>query len=131
MLKVKLENGGFKVKQAIEDADTLIVNTAIEASFENHPVVIVGEDVDLLVILTALTGSNPNICFLKQGKGNIDNKLYTPTSLKYSSIVRDNILFVHAFSGCDTTSAFFNQAKLKFLKLLEKSTGTSRSHFCI
>jgi hypothetical protein len=35
--------------------------------------------------------------------------------------VRDNILFLHAFSGCDTTYAFFRQGKMKFLKLLNKN----------
>ncbi|MEX5543952.1 hypothetical protein, partial [Pseudomonas poae] len=30
-------------------------------------------------------------------------------------------LFLHAFSGCDTTSAFFRQGKIKFVKTLEKN----------
>lgn len=35
-------------------------------------------------------------------------------------IITDNILFLHAFSGCDTTSSLFNQGKLKFLSILQK-----------
>ena len=34
--------------------------------------------------------------------------------------MKENILFLHAISGCDTTSSFFRQGKLKFVKLLEK-----------
>ena len=120
MLITKLTNEGFTVKQAIEDADTLIVTTAIEESAKAKSVPIVGEDVDLLIILTALSGSSTNIYMLKPGKGNIENKLYTPSSMKFGSVVKDNILFLHAFSGADTTSAFFRQGKLKFIKLLEK-----------
>jgi len=33
---------------------------------------------------------------------------------------KDHILFLHAFSGCDTTSALFNKGKTATLKLLEK-----------
>ncbi|XP_054709324.1 kinesin-like protein KIF11-A [Uloborus diversus] len=32
--------------------------------------------------------------------------------------IRENILFLHAFSGCDTTSALFRQGKKKFVKIL-------------
>jgi hypothetical protein len=32
--------------------------------------------------------------------------------------VADHILFLHAFSGCDTTSALFNQGKMKFINVL-------------
>ncbi|GBM52384.1 hypothetical protein AVEN_100966-1 [Araneus ventricosus] len=35
--------------------------------------------------------------------------------------MRDNILFLQAFSGCDTTSALFRQGKKKFINIL-KST---------
>ena len=120
MLITKLVKEGFVVKQAPEDADMLIVNTAINVSSENESVTIVGEDVDLLVILTALAGLKTNINILKQGKGNTESKLYSPHCMKFGSTIKDNILFLHAFSGSDTTSAFFRQGKLKFLKVLEK-----------
>ena len=35
--------------------------------------------------------------------------------------VRKYLTFVHAFGGCDTTSAIYGQSKLSILKLLEKS----------
>lgn len=34
---------------------------------------------------------------------------------------REHILFLHAVTGCDTTSTFFNKGKVKVLKLLENS----------
>ena len=30
------------------------------------------------------------------------------------------MLFLHAFSGCDTISAAYNMGKLKFIKIMEK-----------
>lgn len=38
----------------------------------------------------------------------------------YGDVIADNLLFLHAFSGCDTTSAAYNMDKLKFLITLEK-----------
>ena len=119
MLITRFTSQGFTVKQTHEDADTLIVNTAIEEASTTDSVTIVGEDVDLLVILTALAGSKHNIYFLKQGKGKTKNKLYTQASMKYGSDIKDNILFLHPFSGANTTSAFFKQGKLKFVSLLK------------
>lgn len=82
--------------------------------------IIVGEDVDLLVLLTALGAACQNVYFLKPGKGKILQRLYSSHSLSHGKIVTDNILFLHAFSGCDTTSALFNQGKVKFLTILKK-----------
>lgn len=120
MLIVKLEDAGFICKQAYEDADTLIVTTAMGISGDYDVVVIVGEDIDILVILTARNSPESNIYFLKPGRRNIVQRLYSPRSLKYPSL-RRFILFIHAVSGCDNTSAFFRRGKIKFVKLLEKN----------
>lgn len=41
-------------KQAVEDADILIITTALEMAPSNEHVTVVGEDIDLLVILIGL-----------------------------------------------------------------------------
>lgn len=38
----------------------------------------------------------------------------------YGVVIADNVLFFHAFTGCDTTSAAYNMGNLKFLKTPEK-----------
>lgn len=35
---------------------------------------------------------------------------------------KEHILFIHAFTGCDTTSAFFARSKTKFAKICESRT---------
>lgn len=120
MLKVKFEAANFIVKQAVEDADTLIINTAIDMSSAFDSVIVIGEDVDLLVLLTALASTHLNLYFLKPGKGKIMQQLYSIQRLQAEKAIAENILFLHAFSGCDTTSAFFNQGKIKFLNILKK-----------
>ena len=49
-----LENAGIIVKQAVSDADTLIVETALQRAMSSQvPVVVVGTDTDILVMLVA------------------------------------------------------------------------------
>lgn len=79
---------------------------------------IVGEDVDLLVLLTA-NATSSNVYLLKPGRGKTQQALYSVDSIN-NPIVKDNILFLHAFSGCDTTSSFFKYGKVKFVKTLCK-----------
>jgi len=61
MLISKFEKSNITVNQALDDADTLIVNTAIDLSLTNETFVIVGEDIDLLIILTGLAPTTNNI----------------------------------------------------------------------
>lgn len=70
MLKKKFELAAFAVKQAEDDADVLIVKTAISLCSESivDAVFVVGEDVDLLVLLTALAPAKSAIYFRKRGR---------------------------------------------------------------
>lgn len=61
ILSDKLRNDGFKVYQAIEDADSLIIDTAISVCENHDSVYVVGEDVDLVVILTQMAQNRKNI----------------------------------------------------------------------
>lgn len=98
------------------------MQTAIELASSFTSVFAIGEYVDLLVLLTAKAREIPNVYLRKSGRGNKEDVFYSPQSFQYNDAVAKSILFVHAFSGCDTTSAFFNQGKIRFLKTLEKKT---------
>lgn len=63
-LMQKLENVNTASKQAQDDADVLIIETAIEEAYTKKTI-IVGEDVDLLVILIARTPSQKQFFFFK------------------------------------------------------------------
>jgi len=53
-LMTKFHSLGLTIKQSIADADWLIVSTAMSvAGSENSPVVVVGTDTDLLVMMIA------------------------------------------------------------------------------
>lgn len=122
MLKGELEAKGIQVKQAVEDADVLIVETGVSVAEDYDSVVISGEDIDLLVLLNALGFSKKNIYFQKSGKGNTPTVLYSSHSFKHGP---QDILFLHAISGCDTTSAPFGIGKKKVIQTYKKNPGLS------
>ena len=95
----------------------MIVTTAIDQQKNN--VVVVSEDTDVLVLLTALTNSEREIYYLKPSKGKIEQKVYSSRSFKLIHC-KEHILFVHVLTGCDTTSGFFKKGKNAFAKLFEK-----------
>ena len=65
-----LENAGIIVKQAVSDADTLIVETALQrATSSQFPVVVVGTDTDILVMLVARSTACMHIHFVVPWEG--------------------------------------------------------------
>ena len=102
------------------DADTSIVSAAIRLASPktDNPVIIVADDTDIAIMLlyhwnvlmsdiifnskkSQTAWGIKNACF------NLENK--------------EHLLFVHAWSGCDTVSAIFGKGKVSFLKLLDQS----------
>jgi len=124
LLSKKLNDEGINVRQAKADADVLIVTTAIDLSKEHSDfrVVIVGEDTDLLVLIVALVPNTQDILLLKPFSGKQVARVYSSSALQVAlGPLTDNILFAHAVSGCDTTSAPFGKGKRRTIQLLENS----------
>lgn len=121
-LKVQLQKQFINCYQDEGEADGLVVDIAMEqASYLKT--LIVAEDVDILVILTARATEKKEILVLKLGKQNAPSAIYTPKSFEINYPNSSKLIaFSHAFTGCDTVSAFFNKGKMKFLDLVEKRT---------
>ncbi|GBN83332.1 hypothetical protein AVEN_107332-1 [Araneus ventricosus] len=103
---------------AVEDADLTIVNTAISVAPQYDYGRVVGEDIDLLVLLTALASTHSNGFFQKCGRGKTPDSYYSTTSFNHK--FSNELLFIYAISGCDITSALFGQGKNKFISLFLK-----------
>ncbi|GBM28615.1 hypothetical protein AVEN_72186-1 [Araneus ventricosus] len=87
-------------------------------------VVVIGQDLDLLVLPTALTPDYMDILMLKEGKGKVKDRFYSSKDLQNSNLViecKKSILFLHAISGCDTTSGFYGKGKLQAVQLFNHS----------
>lgn len=114
LLKEKLKLEGYYTVQATEDADVLIIEEARKNAQKYDKVIVVGTDVDLLVILSSLPKMyDKKIYFLMPSQGKVDEKLYSVGSFS-SPEIAEFVLVLHALSGCDTTSAFFRKGKKNF-----------------
>ncbi len=100
---------GISVRQSKGDADSLIVSTALDISSTSQTnVIVVGTDVDLFVLLIQLGNSQHKVYYFKQGHGKEGDKTYDIASTIASvGSLSSCMLFVHAISGCDTTSAAY------------------------
>ena len=119
-LGIRLEQDGQTVKICTGDADTTIVSTALhEAESNVNTVVTVADDTDIAMLL---------IYHWQDRYGDViffQEKVNRGWNMKYVcnqwDSIREHILFVHAFSGCDTTSAPFGKGKSSFLSLISKN----------
>lgn len=105
LLKASFKRSQITKVKAEEDTDILIIATANSLSSQHHAIIIIGQDINLLVLLTAL--SPPNVYYQKVGKSKSPNALYSNKCFKHIKIV-ENILLFHTISGCDTTGAPFD-----------------------
>lgn len=116
-----LEHAGIVVNHAVADADTLIIRTAIDLS-RNKNVVVVGTDVDLLILLIQLSKQDNQLYMYKPGAGKCPDKVFSISCVQRRlSEASSTFLFVHAMTGCDTTSALYRQGKKKAFTLLQKN----------
>ncbi|GBL66802.1 hypothetical protein AVEN_251691-1, partial [Araneus ventricosus] len=113
-----LQKANICVQQAVEDADLTIVNTAISVAPQYDYVRVVGEDIDLLVLLIALASTHSNVFFQKCGRGKTPDSYYSTTSFNHK--FSNELLFIHAISGYDITSALFGHGENKFNSLFLK-----------
>lgn len=114
---------GVEVAVAEDDADREIVMKALSKRAEAERIVIVGEDINLLVLLNGLGAEARNVYLQKSTMGKAGCCHYSTTSYNHQDSQRSpgTVLFTHAFTGCDTTSAPFGQGKTKITTFLSKS----------
>ncbi|KAL4131496.1 hypothetical protein QTP88_008799 [Uroleucon formosanum] len=117
-IPTKLLEKGIHTLKAIDDADILIVKTAVEQSTHDSVAVVI-EDVDLAVLLIASTPPTRDIIMLKPGRGEAKTMALSIQEMQNRGV--EYILFLHSFTGCDTTSATFRRSKVGFLKLYLES----------
>ena len=130
---IKLISGRLREKgcdniQAEGDADLDIVKAAVAMSAYKSTTLI-GEDTDLLVLL--LYHAPANDCkhlYFRSDKGTPN--VYNLTVLKHlpGDDVCSDLLFIHAFSGCDTTSRIFGVGKKSVVQKV--IAGDSVLHEC-
>ena len=111
-----LARNGIKVEQHVGDADSLIVSTALLLQNQAKPVIVVGTDTDILVMLISIAPHNANIYMLCSVN---PIQLFNIQELQSTHVsIRHHLLFAHAITGSDTTSSMYMKGKIKCLDIL-------------
>jgi 5'-3' exonuclease len=121
-----LQAAGCIVYQAKNDADTLIVNTALQIAKQNQPVTVVANDTDVLVLLVYhFQACMSDICMqsevTKNGCGQTKLISVREVCAALGEVTTRQILAIHAISGCDTTSSVFGIGKASALKRIARN----------
>ena len=123
LLTHHLMNAGKDFQQARSDADSMIISSALNVS--DKLAVVVGTDTDLLVALIARAPKDSQLHMLRPSSNN--TTVFDIKSLQSAvGECKDSLLFLHAVTGCDTTSALYNQGKKKAYTLLKEHTGLAK-----
>ena len=119
LLRGHLEDSGCRTLQADGDADVLIIKTSVSTAAES-PTVLVGDDTDLLVLLCFYTRQDGCDLFFRPEPKSTSTQIKVwnmrRVQTELGSALCNNILFLHAISGCDTTSRPFGIGKSAPLK---------------
>ena len=110
LLEINLQASGCTVIHAEEDADRLIVETAVQPPF-NHPTIVIADDTDVLILLIHYAPTSSQGLFLQNCRRMLSKKHGSVLNiLQERKDLGDNvcrhILFVHDFLGCDTSGIF-------------------------
>lgn len=125
LLMDRFQRQGCETYQARADADLLIVQTTIAAA-GRCDTVLIGEDTDLLVLLCHHAQKTPfNIFFRSGQKSGMKTKPRSwdvrATRRNLGEVLCENMLFIHALLGCDTTSRVHGIGKRVALTLARNS----------
>lgn len=117
ILMNKLKTADIECYQSLDDADYMVVATAINKAVENpdYSVLLVGNDMDLLGMAIHHTKCRNIYMYYS------NDKVYNILDLKnqLSPNIQKHILVLHAMSGCDTTSAMYSIGKTIAYDVLE------------
>ena len=112
MFSVELQNAGFETKIAEEDADSLIIEKVANLTAVNN-IIIVGDDVDLNVLLTQLIPSTKNMFLLEKGKGRYVDQWYSNNSFKYPELSK-YVAFFTLYRDVIQSLYFINKGRINY-----------------
>ncbi len=120
LISDELKKWNCHVINAPGDADVDIVKAAVEASC-HHSTTLIGEDTDLLVLLLYHARADSKELYFRSDNQSKCIKVYNINRLKtiLGNDLCSQLLFIHAFTGCDTSRIFGIGKKAAFQKLVK------------
>lgn len=120
-----LLGSGIRVVNCRGDADATIVQTALEIARDSvQPVLVVADDTDIAVMLVHHWEEAHSDVYFFQERWN--RAWSVRESTKRNEDIKDHLLFLHAFSGCDTTSAIYSKGKANLISTFKKTDALRR-----
>ena len=123
LISVELKRVGCNVIQSSGDADVDIVKAAVKEA-NLHSTAVIGEDTDLLVLLLYHANAGSNDLYFYSDVKSKEAKVYHINNAKIllGLDICKQLLFIHAFTGCDSTSRIFGIGKKSvFQKFIDKN----------
>ena len=120
-----LRDDGHTVIECEGDADTHIIEAALDIVCQGKDVTVVADDTDIFIMLLYYWNSEMGEIFMRsEARKNQNLRLVNIKKVleHLNCNVIKNLLFIHAWGGCNTTSAIFNQGKTVIMNLIEKET---------
>ena len=127
LISGKLEERGCVVINSPGNADIDITKAAVEAS-QFHTTTLIGEDTDLLILLLHYAQTDSRDLYFRSDKS-AATTVYHINSLKsvLGNKLCSQLLFIHAFTGCDSTSRIFGVGKRAAFQKLAKGNSVLKS----
>ena len=127
----QLIEDGHTVKQAVSDADRLIVRTAVQAASDGRSVTVFANDTDVITMLLHHWEEHMSSIVVRSEFKSKGNTVWKQLDIREASLflnpeVKKFVLFIHAFGGCDTTSGIHEKGKGTVAKLIEKSDNAKK-----
>lgn len=120
LLSTHPEAGGFKFHKAKADADRLIVTKATDIRDSGQESVLVVDDSDL-ALLIAFASPHTNIkIMIPANKAHPDEVFSSKRIRSEMCSMIGSLLFLHAITGCETTSAVYGKGKKLHYKELRE-----------
>ena len=121
-----MEENSQVVCQSAGDADRMIVQRALQLAMEGNVVTVIADDTDILVLLMYHWKENMSDIYFQSEPKKSQRRGLTSWKIrdlvtKAGEVVISNLLFIHAWSGCDTTCATFGHGKTSLTKKLQES----------
>ncbi|KAG1660199.1 hypothetical protein GQR58_022121 [Nymphon striatum] len=119
-----------ELRSTHEEADTRMMIHAKHAAVNFRTVVVISEDTDVFVILLSLHSQIGTKVLLRRGKKNAMRLIdISRLGTILGKDVCTALIGVHAYTGCDSVSAFAGQGKVKSIRLITKNK-EYREMFC-
>ena len=103
-------NRGCTVVNMPDDADVGIVTSAVQIA-HTETCCVIGEDTDLLVLLVYYTDLDSRPVYFRSDRTGSSPTNVHEMKRKFGDDFCREILFIHAFSGCDSTSRIHSIGK--------------------